>query len=184
MHSLQRAASLVMSFKQVAVDQTSENRRTFDVLDTVKEILMTLGPGLRKTTHRVELDVPADITMDSYPGPFGQIITNLINNALVHGLRDETAGVITLRVHREGSSRVIVMVSDSGCGIPPQNIERVFDPFFTTRLGQGGSGLGLNIVYNLVTKTLGGQIHVSSPPGSGAIFTLTLPLVAPTLATA
>ncbi len=179
MHSLTRAAELVSSFKQVAVDQSSLNRREFRLRDTFNEILMTLGPTLRKTPHRVELEVVDDVFLDSFPGPVGQILTNLIHNALIHGLATSEPGTIAVRATRLGSDKVQISVSDTGVGIPDEYLSRVFDPFFTTRLGQGGSGLGLHIVYNLVTKTLGGSIRVDSAPGKGACFTMELPLRAP-----
>ncbi len=177
MNGLRKAVDLVGSFKQVAVDQTSINLRTFRLRETVGEILMTLGPTVRRTPHRIETDIPDGIVMTSFPGPLGQIITNLINNALLHGLHDTQPGKITLAARMRGTDTVVLTVSDSGVGIPEAHLNRVFDPFFTTKLGQGGSGLGLNIVYNLVTQTLGGTVRVESPPGQGACFIITLPAV-------
>lgn len=177
MRGLQQAAELVASFKQVAVDQTSEKRRLFSLHDTVGEILRTLGPSLRKTKHRVECAIAAEIHMDSFPGALAQTITNLINNALLHAFVDCDQGTIkiTAQLH---TNHVQLCVADDGIGIAEENLQRVFEPFFTTRLGQGGSGLGLNIVYNLVQDILGGSIEVSSNLGQGACFTLNLPLVA------
>jgi signal transduction histidine kinase len=182
MRSLLRAVELVSSFKQVAVDQTSEHRREFLLRETVNEILMTLGPTMRKTPHTLNCDIPQDIRMQSYPGPLGQVLTNLINNALIHGLKDIPNGTITLLAHTTQPGWVHFSVQDNGAGIAAQHLDRVFDPFFTTRLGQGGSGLGLNIVYNIVTQTLGGTIRVESVHGQGARFILHLPCVAPGLA--
>jgi PAS domain S-box-containing protein len=181
MRGLQHAAELVSSFKQVAVDQTSLNRRSFDLHATVHEILLTLGPTIRKYGHTVECDVAPDIIMDSYPGPLGQVVTNLINNALIHAFGDGRQGRVVLLASPGPDGTVQLQVSDNGVGIPEDHLTRVFDPFFTTRLGQGGSGLGLNIVYNLVTKTLGGTVHVASTPGEGATFHMVLPCKAPTL---
>lgn len=183
MRGLQQAAELVASFKQVAVDQTSEKRRVFSLSDTVGEILMTLGPTLRKSKHRVECAIAAEIQMDSFPGALTQIISNLINNALLHAFVDCEQGTIkiTAQLH---ANHVQLCVLDDGIGIPKENLQRVFEPFFTTRLGQGGSGLGLNIVYNLVQDVLGGSIEVSSIPGQGACFTVNLPLVAVDVPTA
>jgi PAS domain S-box-containing protein len=184
MRGLQHAAELVASFKQVAVDQTSENRRSFELHHTVSEILLTLGPTIRKTPHSVTSEIPADIVLDSYPGPFGQILTNLINNALIHAFDAESteAGTVHISARLDGTDQLVFMVSDNGRGIPKAHLARVFDPFFTTRLGQGGSGLGLNIVYNLVTKTLGGTIDVSNRPEGGACFCIRMPVVAPVIA--
>ena len=182
MHSLHRAAELVASFKQVAVDQASVNRRVFQLDAAVAEILLTLGPSIRKAQQAVHSTVPAGIAMDSYPGPLAQILTNLIVNALLHAFDGRENGVITLNVRRLNDAHIELTVSDNGCGIPDANLVRVFDPFFTTKFGQGGSGLGLNIVYNLVTDMMGGELKVDSPPGQGACFTIRLPLVAPAAA--
>jgi signal transduction histidine kinase len=179
LRSLHRAVELVSSFKQVAVDQTSENRREFFLRETVNEILLTLGPTMRRTPHTLTSDIPSDIRLESYPGPLGQVLTNLINNALIHGLKDSTDGKIALQVRSTREGWVQFTVQDNGAGIAPQHLDRVFDPFFTTRLGQGGSGLGLNIVYNIVTQTLGGTIRVESVQGQGARFIMNLPCIAP-----
>jgi PAS domain S-box-containing protein len=182
MRGLQHAAELVSSFKQVAVDQTSLNRRTFDLHATVNEILLTLGPTIRKSNHRVLCDIAPDIVMDSYPGPLGQVLTNLINNALLHAFEGVSQGCVQVAASLTSDGAVRLQVSDNGVGIPAAHLPRVFDPFFTTKLGQGGSGLGLNIVYNLVTRSLGGTVHVASNPGEGATFSLVLPRHAPVLA--
>jgi signal transduction histidine kinase len=182
MRSLRRAVELVSSFKQVSVDQTSEHRREFSLRETINEILMTLGPTMRQTPHTLNSDIAPDIRMQSYPGPLGQVLTNLINNALIHGLKGIADGTISLFAHTTQEGWVQFTVQDNGAGIAAQHLERVFDPFFTTRLGQGGSGLGLNIVYNIVTQTLGGTIRVESVHGQGARFILHLPCVAPGLA--
>ncbi len=177
MRSLHHAAELVASFKQVAVDQTSLNRRVFKLKETVNEILLTMGPALRKTTHTVDCQLPDDIVLDSYPGPLGQILTNLINNALVHAFEGKVNGTIYISARlAQEPDWVELEVRDDGHGIPAAHLDKVFDPFFTTKLGRGGSGLGLNIVYNLVTTTLGGQVQVFSEPGKGARFFLRLPL--------
>jgi PAS domain S-box-containing protein len=179
MSGLRQAAELVSSFKQVAVDQSSVNRRVFRLSETVHEILLTLGPSMRKTRHTVHSAVPIEMFLESYPGPFGQVLTNLINNAVLHAFNLDQSGNIYLEAKTLDEDWIEFTVRDDGNGIPPANIARVFDPFSTTKLGQGGSGLGLNIVYNLVTKTLGGQIRVDSPPGRGACFVLRLPRIAP-----
>jgi signal transduction histidine kinase len=142
----------------------------------VAEILTTLGPTLRKTTHTVQCTIPDDITLDSYPGPLGQILTNLINNAVLHAFDGREHGVVSINAELLPDSRVRLTVQDNGRGIPEENLAKVFDPFFTTKFGKGGSGLGLNIVYNLATTSLGGSIRVDSAPDKGACFTLELPL--------
>lgn len=179
MSSLRHAADLVASFKQVAVDQTSVNRRRFGVHATVGEILMTLGPTLRKTSHTVQTQIPVGIVMDSLPGPFGQIVTNLVQNALIHAFDGQEHGVITIAARCKDADWVEVTVQDNGRGIAPEHMGRIFDPFFTTKFGKGGSGLGLNIVFNLATTTLGGRIRVDSTLGQGTCFTLELPLNLP-----
>lgn len=179
MRSLRRAAELVSSFKQVAVDQTSTNRRRFDLQHTVDEIMLTLGPTIRKTTHRVLIDIPSEVMMESYPGPLGQVLTNMVNNALFHGFEGRENGTVTIAAAVLVDGNVRLTVQDDGVGIPAANLGLVFDPFFTTKLGQGGSGLGLNITYNLVRDSLGGTVQVESHMGQGTLFVLMLPLVAP-----
>ena len=119
------------------------------------------------------------MSLDSYPGPLGQVLTNLINNAIVHGFDPGEAGTIALSAQALDAERIVVEVRDSGRGIQSQDLHHVFEPFFTTRLGQGGSGLGLHIVHNIVTGVLGGQIEARSVPGQGATFILHLPRTAP-----
>ena len=179
MNALSQAADLVASFKQVAVDQTSVNRRPFDLRTTVDTILLTLSADIRKTGHTVECQIPENISMNSFPGPLGQVLTNLINNALLHAFDNQVNGHVLITAVLTSTDQVRITVQDDGCGITPAHLNRVFDPFFTTKLGQGGSGLGLHIVYNLVQELLGGRIQVDNTPGSGACFTLLLPLEAP-----
>jgi len=177
--NLRRAASLVSSFKQVAVDQTSEQRRHFDVAEVVDEILAMLQPQLKKRPIDIVVELPSGVVLDSYPGPFGQVVANLVANAAAHAFPDAAASG-HIRIHGQSlAAGYRLVVSDDGVGIPPENIGRIFDPFFTTRLGQGGSGLGLHIVYNIVSGILGGDIRVDSRCGEGCTFTVTLPLVAP-----
>lgn len=178
--NLERAAGLIREFKQVAVDQTSAERRSFDLGDYLEGVLVSLGPNYRRTPHQVTLRCPGGIVMDSFPGAVSQVVTNLVINALAHAFPEGRAGTVTLTVAPGPQpGRVILDFADDGVGIPPENIGRIFDPFFTTRRGAGGSGLGLHIVYNLVTASLGGQITVESAPGQGTRFTVILPLAAP-----
>jgi PAS domain S-box-containing protein len=176
MSSLHHAGDLVTSFKQVAVDQISDNRRSFNLAATMGEILTTLGPNLRKTTHMVESNIPTDIVLDSYPGPLGQIVSNLVNNAVLHGFDGREGGLITIAARREGEAGVKITVADNGVGVGAEHLPKIFDPFYTTKLGKGGSGLGLNIVYNLATTSLGGRIRVESEAGQGTRFILQIPL--------
>ncbi|HEY0843958.1 MAG TPA: PAS domain S-box protein [Noviherbaspirillum sp.] len=177
--NLHRAANLVNGFKQVAVDQTSSQRRTFSVAEVVSEIMLTMWPTLKKTSFIVTQNIPDGLVMDSYPGPLGQVITNLLNNALLHGFEDRQHGTVTITAEPATDGWIELAVKDNGVGIPTANIGRIFDPFFTTKLGAGGSGLGLNITHNIVTGILGGRIRVQSQQGAGTSFVLTLPLVAP-----
>ena len=182
MRGLHSAADLVNSFKQVAVDRTTEQRRQFDLQQVSNEIIATVMNRIRSSGHRIEMEIDFGIAMDSYPGPFGQVITNLINNALLHAFDQHndgsaSTGRMRLSATVEGA-RVQIVFEDNGGGIAEQHLSRIFDPFFTTKLGQGGSGLGLSISYNIVTALLGGGIQVASSP-AGTRFTLDLPLVAP-----
>ncbi len=174
-----RAADLIGHFKQVAVDQTSMRRRRFHLRRTVEEILATLQPQFKHTAHRYELDIPAELELDSYPGPLEQIIANLVTNSLAHGFAGLEAGRIRILARAKDRQQVVLTYLDNGLGIPSDTQNRIFEPFFTTGLGSGGSGLGLFIVYNLVTGVLGGTIQVQSHPGQGTNFTLTLPRIAP-----
>lgn len=176
--SLQRAARLVQDFKQVAVDQTSSRRRTFDLHELLREMMVAVRLRHKRAPVAFEIDVPPGIPMDSYPGTLEQVLTNLIDNSVIHGAEGRSGCVVTItaKPHEAG---VVLTVADNGRGIPAASLPRVFDPFFTTRLGQGGSGLGLSIVYGLVTGILGGHIEVQSEEGRGTRFTLELPTSAP-----
>ncbi|HNM82798.1 MAG TPA: ATP-binding protein [Rhodocyclaceae bacterium] len=175
-----RAAEMIGHFKQVAVDQSSARRRTFDLRETTLEILTALRPMLKRSAHRLEPDIPAALCFDSYPGPLEQVLTNLVHNSLTHAFSGIVEGEIHISARAVDPMHVVLTYTDNGVGIPAGHIQRVFDPFFTTRMGQGGSGLGLYIVYNLVTGVLGGTIAVdSSPPMPGTRFTLHLPTTAP-----
>ena len=173
--SLNAAADLMNSFKQVSVDQASTQRRRFDLAQACHEIAATMMNQVRRAGHTLELRVPPGIAMDSYPGPFGQVVINFINNALLHGF-DAPGGHMLLVATPLDGDRVRIEFSDDGRGIAPEHVSRIFDPFFTTRMGQGGTGLGLNIAYNLVTTLLQGTIRVDSAPGRGTVFILDLPL--------
>lgn len=182
--NLRRASELITSFKQVAVDQASAQRRHFQLSEVVKEILITLGPTLKKTPFVIDSNIDDSIELDSYPGALGQVLVNLINNSLMHGLDGLEHGKIGLYAFPYEPGWIELALSDNGHGISEENLPRIFDPFFTTRLGQGGSGLGLNIVHNLVTGVLGGKLEVASQLGWGVRFAIRLPLCAPSTSTA
>jgi signal transduction histidine kinase len=178
--SLDKAATLVSSFKQVAVDQTSSQRRKFMLHDTLCEVLMTMGPSLKRTGCQVLLtEPPDDFELDSYPGPLGQVVTNLIANSVLHGYEGREPGEIRIVVSRADDDHATIEVSDDGAGVPEGNLSRIFEPFFTTRLGKGGSGLGLSIARNIVVGTLGGKLSLKSTPGRGVTFTVWIPQSAP-----
>ncbi|MCV2352731.1 PAS domain S-box protein [Paucibacter sp. B2R-40] len=178
--SLERAAALISSFKHVAVDQSSDQRRDFDLKDTVEELVLMLA-SMYRGQHRIELDLSTGVQMDSYPGALTQVLTNFISNAVAHAFPDGQHGLMRISSRLMADEQVEIVFSDDGCGIAAEDLDHVFEPFFTTKLGQGGSGLGMSIVYNLVTGVLGGGISLASSVGSGTRLHLVLPLKAPSL---
>ncbi len=176
--SANRASELIESFKQVAVDQTSHRRRVFDLHNTVADILNTLSTIMRHAKVTSELRVPAGIVMDSIPGDLEQIFTNLIMNSIHHGFEAKGSGHVVIE-GSEAQGRVKIIYQDNGVGIAADLHRKVFEPFYTTKLGRGGSGLGMFIVHNLVHGSLKGEISLDSEPGNGARFTLSLPAVTP-----
>lgn len=177
--NLYRASEMIAHFKQVTADQTSAQRRRFELHECVDEILTTLQPQFKRTPHKIVVEVPEGLSFDSYPGPLGQVITNTVLNALMHAFEGRENGIIRIEAVALGHGWVRLTISDNGCGIPAKNLPKIFDPFFTTRLGTGGSGLGLHIVYSIITRVLGGKIDVESGEGKGAVFSFDIPLVAP-----
>ncbi len=185
--NLQRAGQLIHSFKQVAVDQSSLQKRTFALKPYLQEVISNLGPKLRQTPHRIALVGDDTITICSYPGAIAQIITNLIVNSLTHAYPSGNSGCLQLSIHPHPADQpaddqpahqptsIQLRYSDDGCGISPVHQTRIFEPFFTTARSSGGSGLGLHLVYNLVTQKLKGHIDFVSTPEQGTIFTITLP---------
>lgn len=189
--NLSKAAELISSFKQVAADQTSYQRRQFDLSVLIHELRITLNTMLKQQNIVLIEHVGDHIWLDSYPGPLTQILMNLVSNAVVHAFDQQTSKQITITGTAGAPDEVVICVTDNGVGIDPAHIAKVFDPFFTTRMGQGGSGLGLNIVYNLVNEILGGEISVTSQTinacqssateHTGTTFKLVLPANAPIL---
>jgi signal transduction histidine kinase len=173
----QRAADLIQGFKQVAVDQTGSEQRCFDLATYIDEVLLSLRPRLRKTRIEITVDCPAELTLDSLPGAFSQVLTNLIMNSLVHAFEPDQTGHIHITANLEGDDQVRLIYRDDGRGIPPELHAKVFEPFFTTRRSKGGSGLGLHIVHTIVTQSLKGSITLASLPGQGIEFTLRLPRI-------
>lgn len=177
--NVQKAADLVRDFKQVAIDQTSDTRRDFDLAQVVDDVLVMVEPSFKHTPFRVHADLAPGLAMSSYPGALGQVLTNLLMNALVHGFEGRAEGRVDVRCRRLDPDSVELDVRDDGRGMDASVVRRIFDPFFTTKLGKGGSGLGMHIVHNIVTNVLGGQIEVISQPGDGTLMRLRLPVQAP-----
>ena len=178
--NLSRAAELIRSFKHVAVDQASAELRRFDLKTYLNEVVTSLGPRLRTTPHRVEVSCPDGIVINGYPGAFSQVVTNLVMNALDHAFETKPNGTIAIAVEAApDGGEVDLSFHDDGKGIPAAAREKIFEPFFTTRRGSGGSGLGLHIVFNLVTQSLGGRISVDSAEGEGTTFHIRFPREAP-----
>ncbi|MBR9973190.1 sensor histidine kinase [Magnetospirillum sulfuroxidans] len=175
----ERAADLIRSFKQVAVDRTSSERRRFRLLETLNETVTSLKPNLRQAGHKVAIACPADLVLDGYPGVLSQVLTNFVMNSLAHGFDAGQHGHLTITADVIADGQVRLSYDDDGKGIPEEYRNRIFDPFFTTRRGSGGSGLGLHIVFNLVTGPLGGQVSLDNGGGGGTRFVVTFPQVAP-----
>lgn len=172
--NLRRAAELVENFKLVAADQTSAPARKLNVAKYLASIMSSLHPKLRRTALSFFLDCPPDVELNTFPGELAQVVTNLVMNSIAHGFDSLESGQIKI-VAIESTDTVRIVYSDDGKGIPAEHIEKIFDPFFTTRRGSGGTGLGLNIVYNVVTQKLGGTVRCRSKPGFGTRFDITLP---------
>ena len=170
----QRAAALVRSFKRVAVDQSSDAIRDFNLRNYLDEVLLSLQPKLKGKQVKVEIVCPADIELESFPGAVSQIITNLVVNSLVHGFEEDAGGRITITARLE-ADQVYLDYRDDGAGMDADTLRQLFDPFFTTKRGQGGSGLGAHILYNLVTGPLGGVVQADSTPGEGLHYHLRFP---------
>ncbi len=172
--NMTRAAELIKSFKQVAVDRSSQEQRSFNIDQYVKGILSSLHPQLKKTKHKIIVNCDETLQIYSYPGALSQILTNLLMNSLKHGFENIAEGIITIDIVKQ-NDMIRLTYHDSGKGITEENLSKIFDPFFTTRRGSGGSGLGMHIVYNLVTQTLAGSITCSSEPDKGTTFDLEFP---------
>src|SRR5580692_5830781 len=177
--NLNRAADLIQSFKQVAVDRSDAERRVFSLREATEQMMVSLRPALKHSLVWLSVDVPEDISLKSYPGPYGQVLTNLVLNALTHAFPDMRAGTLRLTARKLGTDRVEIEFADDGVGMSEEVQRRAFEPFFTTRRNRGGTGLGLHIVYNLVTRRLGGTLRLESRPGHGTVFRIRLPLAAP-----
>jgi signal transduction histidine kinase len=176
--NLHRAGELIQSFKQVAVDRSHAERRQFSLGEATDQIIASLRPVLKKSPVAISVDVPEGLIIDGYPGSYGQILTNLFLNATTHAFPDGRAGAISISAKPRGSEDVEIIFADNGAGMPPDVQRQAFDPFFTTRRNEGGTGLGLHIVYNLVTQQLGGRMMLESRPGQGTTFRIIMPRTA------
>ncbi|HEU4775535.1 MAG TPA: ATP-binding protein [Telluria sp.] len=177
--NLQRAAALVASFKQLAVDQTMSQRRKFSLSELVEDLALPLRIGIGKRPISLTLDIAPGVEMDSFPGPLAQALGSVFDNCLVHAFEGDAGGTIRIGLAAREGNFAAISVADSGVGMAPELLGRVYDPFFTTKLGSGGSGLGLHVAHNIVSGVLGGRIELHSEPGHGTTFTIVLPLVAP-----
>ncbi|WP_291844247.1 PAS domain S-box protein [Bradyrhizobium sp.] len=177
--NLNRAAELIQSFKQVAADRNYSDQRSFDLGDLTEQVVLSLRPGLRKHNLTLNVECQPNLMMNSYPGPYGQVLTNLFLNSVAHAFPDGRPGTVDIQVRESGTDNVEVIFSDDGCGMSLDVRRRAFDPFFTTRRDQGGTGLGLHIVYSIVTNRLGGRLDLDSAPGGGTRIQMILPRTAP-----
>jgi PAS domain S-box-containing protein len=177
--NLCHAAELIQSFKQVATDRNHSDQRIFDLGDLTEQVAVSLRPGLGKQNLILNVTCQPDLMMNSYPGPYGQLLTNLFLNSVTHAFPDGEGGTIDIKVQAAGSDAVDIHFSDDGCGMNPDVRRKAFDPFFTTRRHQGSTGLGLHIVHTIVTNYLGGRLDLDSKPGKGTKIHLVLPRVAP-----
>ncbi|MCC8965560.1 HAMP domain-containing histidine kinase [Bradyrhizobium sp. Pear76] len=176
--NLQRAGELIQSFKQVAVDRSHAERRQFALSEATDQIVASLRPVLKKAAIALSVDVPDGLLIDGYPGAYGQILTNLFLNAVNHAFADGRSGNITISARGRGADDVEIIFADDGAGMTPDVQRQAFDPFFTTRRNEGGTGLGLHIVYNLVTQQLGGRMMLESRVGQGTTFRIIMPRIA------
>ncbi|MBI3228947.1 MAG: GAF domain-containing sensor histidine kinase, partial [Burkholderiales bacterium] len=180
MRNMRAAANLVSNFKQIATNRHQQELHDFNLLHVTQDICATMAGQMQGAGHRVEIDIPENIMLYSFPSAYSQVLTGLLNNALTHAFFEREHGRITISAKLHKTQRVQICVTDNGQGIAEEHLKLIFDPFFTTRLGQGGNGLGLSICYNIVTSLLRGQIQVFSTVGNGTMFTLDLPLRADT----
>ncbi|MCH8536633.1 MAG: sensor histidine kinase [Alkalimonas sp.] len=172
--NLSRASDLIASFKQIAVDQTSEAIRTIQLAHYLQEVVRSLQPHFKKTKHQVEINCPADLQLTCPAGAISQIFTNLLMNSLIHGFEGVEQGEIRITVV-DDQNYVDIRYSDNGKGLTEEQLEKLFHPFFTTKRELGGSGLGTHITYNLVRQTLKGSIEVQSKPGEGLHYHIRFP---------
>ena len=176
--NLHRAGELIQSFKQVAVDRSHVERRLFNLGEATDQIVASLRPVLKKASIVLSVEIPESLLIDGYPGSYGQILTNLFLNAANHAFADGRSGTIAISAKPRGNDDVEIVFADDGAGMTADVQRQAFDPFFTTRRNEGGTGLGLHIVYNLVTQQLGGRMMLDSRLGQGTTFRIIMPRTA------
>ncbi len=177
-HSLETAADRIGRFKAIAVDHSTSSRHRFVLREVVEDVAALFEPVLERLSCSIELDVPAEIMLDSYPGPLGQVLSNALDNALEHGLKGREQGAVRISAARVAAG-IELRIEDNGCGISAHVVEHVFDPFFTTRLADGYSGLGLHVAHNIVHSLLGGTIAIEGIAPHGTALVAHIPLTAP-----
>ena len=171
---MERTATMIQSFKQVSVDQSTENKRTFKLKSYTEDVIRSLYPKLKKKKVYINVNIDKELEIDSYPGAYSQIITNLVLNSITHGFDEKHQGKIALKaINKNGE--LIIEYKDNGKGISKENQKKIYNPFFTTNK-KAGTGLGMHIVYNLVTQKLKGNIECKSKPGEGVLFKMEIPL--------
>lgn len=175
MHNLDRAAQLVKDFKQVAVDQSTDDIREIELYDYLQTTIGSLAPEMKQGRHHVEITCPTDLRLETQPGALAQVLTNFITNSVRHGFGKSIQNGQIEIVAQQTEKGVQITYQDNGKGMPEKTLKHAFDPFFTTARNEGGSGLGLSIVFNIVTHKLGGTIQCDSHPGEGVKFTLSIP---------
>ncbi len=176
---LNSAVRLLNSFKQVAADRSNEERRVFDLLQCCQDATAGMMEQISSAGHEIALDIPKNLSLNSYPQPLAQVIRHLISNSLQHGLPGRSHGRMELRAQQEGSGRILLTFSDNGAGVNAADLKKIFDPFFKAKPDSNGTGLGLTICSNIVNSVLNGHISASSEPGQGLRIQLELPSAAP-----
>lgn len=172
--NLLRASKLISSFKQIAVDQSREEKQNLFIKQSLDNVLISLSPKLKQARHSVEINCSEDLQIECCPGSFMQVFTNLISNSLLHGFEGVEEGEIRVDI-KESGDQVQIKYHDDGKGISEENQKKIFEPFFTTKRNKGGTGLGLHVMYNLIFQNMGGSIEVESHPGEGTTFLIQLP---------
>jgi len=175
LNSLHQASTLITSFKDIAIDQLHEKKQTLNIKHTLENVLLILQPSLDKYDHKVTIKCNDELKIESFASSLMQVFTHLISNSLLHGFEGIEGGEITIDISDSGDNHILIKYHDNGEGIPDKNQDKIFDPFFTTKRNQGGAGLGLHVIYNIISQSMEGSISVDSSQGEGATFLIRLP---------